>query len=151
MARAAASLRTLLANLIDYAGLYPPAALPLAEVLENYERYRASAESWMLNRLVLPAANLAEAAPRPGWRITLLVEDEPAHLPPQVETFEMKTARRLSRPAYCEAALDAIPQGAFAKVRPPPGWPVFCARRPRAASPSKPPPGCTIPGARCGL
>ena len=33
------SLHALLENLIDYAGLYPPAGLPLAEVIRNYDRY----------------------------------------------------------------------------------------------------------------
>ena len=32
------ALRALVANVIDYAGLYPPASLPLTQVLENYER-----------------------------------------------------------------------------------------------------------------
>ena len=31
----AESLRTLLASVVDYAGLYPPAALPLADVVAN--------------------------------------------------------------------------------------------------------------------
>jgi len=110
-------MRALLENLIDYAGLYPPAGLPLPQVLENYEQYRTSAESWMLNRLVLPAAKLADARLRDGWRVTLLVEDEPGPLPAQVETLEAKLARKLSLPTYCEAPLSAIPDGAFAKAR----------------------------------
>ncbi len=48
------SLRALLANVVDYAGLYPPAALPLSEAIANYERYLDSPHAWMLNRLVLP-------------------------------------------------------------------------------------------------
>src|SRR5690349_5140852 len=51
----AASLRALLSRVVDYAGLYPPAALPLAQTAANYQRYLASPASWMLNRLVLPA------------------------------------------------------------------------------------------------
>jgi len=42
---------------------------------------------------------------------------EPERLPAQVETFETKMPRRFSLPTYCEAPLDAIPRGAFAKVR----------------------------------
>src|ERR1017187_4345063 len=88
MPRMPDSLRALLANLIDYAGLYPPAGLALPAVLENYETYLASPESRMLNRLVLPAAKLPEAPLGDNWRVTLLVEGEPGPLPAQVETLE---------------------------------------------------------------
>ena len=111
-----ASLRALLANLIDYAGLYPPASLPLAIVVERYRGFRASPESWILNRLVLPAAKLAEARLEAGWRVTLLVDDEPGPLPEAVETLETKLPRRLSLPTYCEAPLEEI-RDAYAKVR----------------------------------
>ncbi|MGO4879804.1 MAG: hypothetical protein ACLP59_03160 [Bryobacteraceae bacterium] len=117
MPRIPDSLRALLANLIDYAGLYPPAGLPLPRVLENYETYRASADSWMLNRLVLPAAKLQEARLGDGWRVTLLVDSEPGPLPAQVETLETKLPQLLSLPTYCEAPVGAIGHGAFAKVR----------------------------------
>jgi hypothetical protein len=110
------SLRALLTNLIDYAGLYPPAGLPLAAVVENYERYRASPESWILNRLVLPHGKLDEVRLQSNWRVTLLVDAEPGTLPPQIETLEIKEAQRLSLPTYCEVPLDRIENG-FAKVR----------------------------------
>jgi hypothetical protein len=110
------SLRALLANLIDYAGLYPPAALPLHDVAEKYAAYRTSPYSWMLNRVVLPFAKLADAPPSEGWRISLLVESEPGPLPVQVETLETKLGHRLSLPTYCEAPPEQV-SGAFAKVR----------------------------------
>src|ERR1039457_1561226 len=56
--------------------------------LENYETYLASPESWMLNRLVRPAAKLPEVPLGDNWRVTLLVEGEPGPLPAQVETLE---------------------------------------------------------------
>jgi len=117
MPRIPESLHALLANLIDYAGFYPPAGLPLPVVLENYEAYLASAESWMLNRLVLPAAKLPEVRLRDKWRVTLLVEGEPGRLPAQVETLETRLAHRLSLATYCEAPIGGIVSGAFGKVR----------------------------------
>jgi hypothetical protein len=111
-----ASLRALLTRLIDYAGLYPPASLPLPGVVERYSGYRASPESWILNRLVLPAARLAETPLEDGWRVTLLVDAEPGPVPAAVETLETKLPRRLSLPTYCEAPLAEI-GGAYAKVR----------------------------------
>src|SRR5689334_9301030 len=108
MPRVPGSLQALLAKLIDYAGLYPPAALPLAIVAERYRGFRASPENWMLNRLVLPAAKLAQSPLEPNWRVTLLVDEEPGALPPQVETLEIKQPRRLSLPTYCEAPIGEI-------------------------------------------
>jgi hypothetical protein len=110
------SLRGLLANLVDYAGLFPPAALALPATLENYQRYLASPEGWMLNRLVLPAAKLPEVELCDEFRIALLVDGEPGELPRQIESLETKLIRKLSLPTYCEASLHKI-SGAFAKVR----------------------------------
>ena len=56
----AASLRTLLTGVIDYAGLFPPAALPLSDVHRNFQSYRRSPEAWALGRIVVPAARLGE-------------------------------------------------------------------------------------------
>ena len=116
MSRVPGSLRALLTNLIDYAGLYPPAALELPAVVYNYQRYLDSSESWILNRLVLPAAKLGDMRLGENWRVTLLVEREPGPLPRQVETLETKAPGKLSLPTYCEAPLDQI-KAAFAKLR----------------------------------
>ena len=111
-----ASLRALLTNLIDFAGLYPPAALPISEAAAKYGRYLNSPESWVLNRLVLPWGKLKELQLGENWRVTLLVDSEPGPLPKQVETLETKGARRLSLPTYCEAPLEQLSDG-FAKYR----------------------------------
>jgi len=56
----ARSLETLLARLIDYAGLFPPASLPMEEALASYRCYRDGEYAWMLGRFVVPAARAAE-------------------------------------------------------------------------------------------
>jgi len=112
----AGSLRALVENLIDYAGLFPPAALPMEEVAKRYAAYRDSKEGWILNRLALPAEKLAEVRMRDDWRIALLVESEPGALPRQVQTLETKLPRRLSLLTYCEAPIEQVTD-AFAKVR----------------------------------
>lgn len=54
------SLRAFMLNLIDYAGLFPPASLPLDQAFAHYTRYRQEPESWMLSRFIIPAARLEE-------------------------------------------------------------------------------------------
>lgn len=54
------ALNALLDGLVDYAGLFPPAALPMAEAVRNYAAYRVGAERAMLARFVLPVARLDE-------------------------------------------------------------------------------------------
>jgi hypothetical protein len=61
-----ATLRALLGGTLDYAGLFPPARLPLEQAVRNYLRYRREPESWVLGRFVLPAARLGELAPFRG-------------------------------------------------------------------------------------
>jgi hypothetical protein len=56
----AKSLQTLLAGLIDYAGLFPPAALSMEQAIANYRRYRDGEHAWMLGRFVVPAARAAD-------------------------------------------------------------------------------------------
>jgi len=58
-----ASLRALLTGILDYAGLFPPAKLPLDQSIRNYARYRTEPEAWMLGRFICPAERLAELTP----------------------------------------------------------------------------------------
>jgi hypothetical protein len=79
----AESLRVLLADLIDYAGLFPPAGLDMKSAVSNYARYSREEYSWMLGRFVLPAGRLGEfeqalgevsaGAANDPWRLSVLV------------------------------------------------------------------------------
>jgi hypothetical protein len=56
-----ASVRAFLDQIIDYAGLFPPAKLPLEPALTNYLRYKKdSPHAWMLGRFVCPTVRLPE-------------------------------------------------------------------------------------------
>lgn len=83
-AGAAATMRVLMQEIVDYAGLFPPAKLELPEVVKNYAAYLAGDDAWMLGRLIVPAARLdlfeelaADVLPKgeddEPWRISSLV------------------------------------------------------------------------------
>jgi len=80
------SLRTLLTNLVDYAGLFPPAKLDMAATVANYASYLGSDDAWALGRLIVPASRLDEFEQHAGpclptggddddtpWQLTALV------------------------------------------------------------------------------
>ena len=54
------AVRALVAGLVDYAGLFPPAQLGMAEAMRNYASYLRSPHAWMLGRFVVPIARLPE-------------------------------------------------------------------------------------------
>lgn len=56
-------LQAFLGDIVDYAGLFPPAQLALEPAIENYARYRAAPENWMLGRFIIPAVRLKELTP----------------------------------------------------------------------------------------
>ncbi|HSR68107.1 MAG TPA: hypothetical protein VLU25_09200 [Acidobacteriota bacterium] len=103
-------LQTLLSEIIDYAGLFPPAGLDMARAVENYHEYRDWPESWMLARFIVPAARLqglAEAAaglwerqPDRPWRLSVLIGEDAEGDAERVAEFR----RRWGRQARIEAA-----------------------------------------------
>ncbi|MGH9949658.1 MAG: hypothetical protein ACRD6X_21010 [Pyrinomonadaceae bacterium] len=54
------SLRILLSQSIDYAGLFPPSQLSMSEAVLNYATYRSSNYAWMLGRFVIQVSRLDE-------------------------------------------------------------------------------------------
>ena len=52
------SLRTFMHGLIDYAGLFPPANLPLNEAIDDYIKHLKGENSWMLGKFIIPISKL---------------------------------------------------------------------------------------------
>lgn len=115
--------RALLASLVDYAGLFPPASLAMADAVAEYRRWRASPEAWMLGCFVVPAARLAELARALGggsaadgpWPLSVLAGPDAAADLARVLAFEREKGARVrsvelkaAGPAALETALDAI-------------------------------------------
>ena len=107
------SLRVLLDHLIDYAGLFPPAALSMQDAVRNYARYREGSDAWALGRFVVTRERVKEVPP--DFPLSVLGIDE----------VKVSTAAELEdlRPGtYVEIAdvtlLDAIrSHGLRAKIR----------------------------------
>ncbi len=94
------SLKALLREGIDYAGLFPPAGLGMREAAAEYGRARKSPFGFAVGRFVVPAGRveeLAEAAPGEVWRLSVLVDGRA----PEIE------AGRLVIEAVETKALDA--------------------------------------------
>lgn len=69
--------RAFLHELIDDAGLFPPASLPMAEATASHESSLAGPHGWMLGRFICPAARLTELArfveqSESRWRLSVL-------------------------------------------------------------------------------
>jgi hypothetical protein len=60
-----------MSHLIDYAGMFPPAKLPLERAFENYQHYRQGAADWILGRFVIPARQLADLDVPAGETVAL--------------------------------------------------------------------------------
>ncbi len=78
------ALRALLQGTIDYAGLFPPAGLGMAEAVANYAAYRAGSDAWALGRFVFPAARAGEFrgeagrhTDAAGWPLAVLIGADP--------------------------------------------------------------------------
>lgn len=128
-ASVAPAMASLLCGLVDYAGLFPPAQLGMAEAVAAYAGHLRSAEAWMLGRFVAPALRLSElaraAAPHlpaggEAWPISALVGSDPQAESGAIASFAEASRGRLvvdaieakaSTPAEAERVLTALPGG----------------------------------------
>jgi hypothetical protein len=94
------ALRALLANSIDYAGLFPPADLALAPALTNHASYGRSSDRWMLGTFVLPVGKFNEARPQ-------LSQFDNEH-PLQISALGGKTSKPADFRVELEKAAKAI-------------------------------------------
>lgn len=91
------SIRTLLSGTVDYAGLFPPSALSMAEAVGNYAAYKNSGYNWMLGRFVVPLRRLPEflesgrgffSSDNNGiWRLSVLASEDISETVRQIEDF----------------------------------------------------------------
>lgn len=114
------ALKALLENLIDYAGVFPPASVSFDEALANYNSYRVGDHDWMLRWLVLDAAELPKIPDSFDGRLSLLSDADQT----RAAAVETKAVIAAQHPVYCEVPvnkldeLDSLQKGnCFAKIR----------------------------------
>ncbi len=109
--------RALLRNLIDYAGLFPPASLAMAPAVANYDAYSRAEWNWILGRLIVPVARLGQfeevfaelPASAPGmhfanWRLSVLLGSDPVADVARIREFNTRMASSSSeRGAHVES------------------------------------------------
>ena len=101
-------LRALLAAVIDYAGLFPPAGLDMATAVRNFGEYLSSDDGWMLGRFVVPVARLDEfraAHERlerggPAWHLSALLGAD--------IQADLRVIAECNRRAHGHVVIDAI-------------------------------------------
>jgi hypothetical protein len=112
------SLKVLLAESIDYAGLFPPAKLGMEEAVRNFASYAAGPDRWALGRFVVPLSRLAEFddAARPHlaaagdalpWRVSVLTGPDIGRAGEEISAFESRLSGPLVRPLVDTAELRA--------------------------------------------
>ena len=111
-----ASLRSFLSGIIDYAGLFPPAALDMRSAVRNYAEYRAGADRDLLGRFVIPSSRLGEFAEASRgmlergagsvpWCLSVLVGDDVAEARRAVLEF---TSSHMSTADAGHSLCDAV-------------------------------------------
>lgn len=77
-------MRAAFTEIVDYAGLFPPASCAMADAARQYDIYRRSPDRWMLGRFVVAAIRLQELAaaiegggividPADPWRLSVVM------------------------------------------------------------------------------
>lgn len=137
------SVRVLLTGAIDYAGLFPPAALSMPEAVLNYAMYRNSNYNWMLGKFVVGVTRLREFYENAAdfishdaasaWRVAVVAGDDlyetvrvvedfnQAHGPNVIcDSIEMRTVTSFQ----IESVAASLPPGvkAFFEIEPRKGF-----------------------------
>lgn len=99
------TIEVLLSTLIDYAGLFPPAALRMDAAVTNYDVYLRSDFSWMLGRFIVSVARLNEFGEALGrlpvadgraWGVSALLGADPAADVARIVEFNAKASRSIN-------------------------------------------------------
>ena len=123
------SLKLLLATIVDYAGLFPPAQLAMKKALSNYTQYHQTPYNWILGRFVVPFSRLAEletllvnSSPEnildTPWSLSIILSENWKLELQQIQTFSQRNRLRIASlefkpltPETITKAITHIPNG----------------------------------------
>lgn len=106
--------------LIDYAGLFPPAQLPLEQARSEYQAARRGPYAWMVDRFIVPASLLVASPDNFAGPLSVIAEDDVEifkRLGPlrqrgvQIEAIEISLAKSVPsslKSISCDEILDVI-------------------------------------------
>jgi hypothetical protein len=97
------ALDALLAGLVDYAGLFPPASESMRQALDGYASYLSGPDRHALGRLIVPLSRLnefesaaADFLPRrneaPPWKLSVIVTGEASAAAEEMTAFNRRHA-----------------------------------------------------------
>lgn len=127
------SVKSLLGEAIDYAGLFPPAKLSMPEAVINYATYRTSNYNWMLGRFIVTDSRLKEFYEhagdfisrdnQPHWRVSVVAGDDVDETLRIIDDFNADNAPavvvdtvevRARNPELIETTSQVLPDGVAA-------------------------------------
>jgi hypothetical protein len=130
------AIRALMAGMIDYAGLFPPAALDMKTVVSNYSEDASGKESWALGRLIVPVVRLSEFTDvfndvccderERAWLLSVIGSDDPVENAARINSFTQGAALvdaielKAADPGSAERVLTGLPDGLISFVEFPP-------------------------------
>jgi hypothetical protein len=126
------AIEALMRHAIDYAGMFPPAALPLTDALAEYARVRAGTHGWAMGAFVISSAHVGEltaglkgpAHVRDVPLAVVMREASPSALDEIISAAARLTIGALEFPpmpaADVSAAAAAVPSGIRAYFEVPP-------------------------------
>lgn len=116
----APALKALLENLIDYAGMFPPAKLSAEDTLKNFASYEKSDVAWMLHWFVVSASDIEQMPQSLTGKLAILGSSDDS----RAASLETTAAIKSRLPVYCEVSpaelnkLDEVKAaGCFGKIR----------------------------------
>ncbi|MDZ4835558.1 MAG: hypothetical protein SGJ27_17425 [Candidatus Melainabacteria bacterium] len=116
----APALRALVEDLIDYAGVFPPASVELDKALEQFKTYQNGEHTWMLRWFVVSGKDVDQVPSQFDGALSIIAIADDS----RAAALETTAVIEASHPVYCEvkpgdsAGLDAIKQANnFAKIR----------------------------------
>ncbi len=123
------SVKILLSEIIDYAGLFPPSKLSIPEAVINYATYKNSNYNWMLGRFICPVGRLDEFTKsakdffsrdvNSAWKLSVLASGNIHETIRLIEEFNIKNAPgavcdtleiKAATPEEIEKIVEAVPE-----------------------------------------